>query len=394
MKVRARNKILISTVGQIALWFFKKKFNIEAEKLSLKPPYLALANHTNDYDGLFIAQSLKPPFHFVMSDHVASIPVIGQLAEFSVAPIPMNMSGKMELGTLRDIFSVLKQNASVCIFQEGNKSCAGENLYTEESITKLVKKANVPLVLFRTTGGYFSNPRWANQPVRKGKVSIKIAKILSVEELNTLSQKELYDIIVAETTVNAYEIQDTNPIKYKGKKLAEGFEHIFYMCPHCKSIASLISHNNTISCTTCHSKWIYTEECYLDGPYFKKLNDWDKWQKEEVQKIDFASFGRNEPIFEDSPWAISQKTARKKYEARGNFATKLFNNRIEFENLKTGVISELPLDRIRGMALVAKNDIQITTKQGITFQLSNKTNVSGLKYLNFIWTILETKMPY
>ena len=394
LKVRLRHKILISTVGKIVLYFFKKKFNIEAEKVPLKPPYLALANHTSDYEGLFIAQSLTPPFHFVMSDHVASLPIIGKLADFSVAPIPMNMSGKMELGTLRDIFSVLKQKASVCIFQEGNKSCAGENLYTEESIAKLVKKAKVPLVLFKTEGGYFSNPRWANQPVRKGKVSIKIAKILSVEEIADLSQKELYDTIVTATTVNAYELQDKNPIAYRGKKLAEGFEHIFYMCPHCNSLASLISHDNSITCTQCHSKWLYTEQCYLEGPYFHRLNDWDAWQKEQIQALDFASFDQNYCILEDLPWTIAQKSARNKYIAQGTFSTRLFNNRIEFENLKTGAIDSLSLDRIRGMALVAKNDIQITTKQGITFQLSNKTNVSGLKYINFIWAILGMKMAY
>ena len=309
MKVRIRNKILISTVGQIVLWVFKKKFNIEAEKLSLKPPYIALANHTSDYDGLFIAQSIKPPFHFVMSDHVASLPVIGKLADFSVAPIPMNMSGKIELGTLKDIFSVLKQNASVCVFQEGNKSCAGENVFTEESIAKLVKKANVPLVLFRTEGGYFSNPRWANQPVRKGKVSIKIAKILTVEEMDTLTNEELYKIIVNETKVNAYELQEKRPIAYKGKRLAEGFEHIFYMCPHCNSIATIISNNNTISCTNCHSKWNYTEYGYLEGEHFSRLNDWDKWQKEQLRSIDFNSYSTNDVLLKDSLWLIMEKTA-------------------------------------------------------------------------------------
>lgn len=394
MKVRKRHKVLISTVGKIPLLYFKNLFNVDAEKVELKPPYLVLANHTNDYDGLLVAQSLKPPFHFVMSDHVASIPVIGQLSDFSVAPIPMNMSGKIEIGTLRDIFSVLKQNASVCIFQEGNKSCAGKNLYTEESITKLVKKAKVPLVLLRVEGGYFSNPRWANQPVRKGKVSIKVAQILTVEEMSNLSQKELYDIIVKETTVDAYEMQNANPIKYEGKKLAEGFEHIFYMCPHCKEIATLTSNDNKITCKKCNTEWTYTEECYLEGPYFKQLDEWDAWQKEQVKAINFDSFDENTVILEDSPWSMSKKTARTKYVKQGMFSTKLYKNRLVFENIETKKITELPLERIRGMALVAKNDIQITTKHGITFQFTNATNVSGLKYINFIWAILKMEMSY
>ncbi len=394
MKMRLRHNIAIHTIGQLLVSMMDKKFNVCAEKTPLKAPFVALANHCSDYDVFFLAKSLKFPYYFVMSDHVASIPVAGKVVDFLVSPIPITKSSKMDIKAIRGITECIKQGGSVCIFPEGNKSCAGEMSYIQPSIVKLLKHLGVPLIIYNIEGAYLSNPRWALNKKRAGKVYVKVAKVLSVEEVNKMPFEDLYKLVVSQLNVNAYDIQDANPIAYKGERLAEGFEHMFYRCPKCMSVSTIQSLGSDIKCTKCQEQWEYTEEGYLVGSYFKRLNDWDSWQKKVLKEMDFESNGIDDILLEDRPWQIAQKLTSYKSIKLGVFTSKLFKNRLLLESIEGKENIEISLNTIRGMALEGKNGIQITTNQGITYRFGNKTCLSGIKYLHYIWALLKQNMLY
>ncbi len=394
MKVKVRHNLVIHTLGKILISSFGKKFNVTVEKTPIKGPFIALANHCSDYDVFFLAKTLKFPFYFVMSDHVASIPIAGKLVDFLLAPIPITKSSKVDIPAIRGINDFIKEGATVCIFPEGNKSCAGEMSYIQPSIVKLVKHMGVPIVIYNIVGAYFSNPRWALNKKRKGEVQVKVAKVISVEEINSMPLDSLYELIVKHQTVRAYTIQDEKSVEFKGEKLAEGFEHMFYMCPKCQAISSLQSNEDTISCTKCSETWVYTEKGYLKGNYFTRLNDWDAWQKKTLEETNFDTFGEEDVIIEDSIWNIAKKETSYKSCSLGIFTSKLYKDRLELVSLENKDTIIIPLERIRGMALEGKNGIQITTKKGETYRFGNKTGLSGIKYLHYIWALTKQDMLY
>ncbi len=394
MKVRLRHTIAIHTLGKILISMMGKKFNATAEETPIKPPFVALANHCSDYDVFFLGKTLKFPYYFVMSDHVASLPIAGQLVKFLVAPVPITKSSKVDIPAIRGINDYIKQGASVCIFPEGNKSCAGEMSYIQPSIVKLAKHLGVPIVIYNIIGAYLSNPRWALNKKRTGKVHVKVAKVLSVEEVNAMAFDDLYTLIVNTLNISAYEIQDANPVSYKGERLAEGFEHMFYLCPKCKSVSSLESIESTIICSTCQETWEYTEEGYLTGTFFNRLNDWDDWQKKTSKETDFDTLDDETIILEDKPWSIAKKITPYKSEKLGVFTSKLYKDRLVLEQEEKRDSIIIMLNKIRGMALEGKNGIQITTNHGDTYRFGNKTGLSGIKYLHHIWALTKQDMLY
>ncbi len=394
MKVKLRHNILAHTIVQGIIFAMGKKFNVTAEKTEIKGPYIGLANHCSDYDVFFLAKSLRFPFYFVMSDHVSSIPFVGKLIKFLLSPIPITKSSKVDIPAIKEIGDFIKEGATVCIFPEGNKSCAGEMSSISKSIVKLIKHMGVPVVIYNIIGAYFSNPRWALSKKRSGKVQVKIAKVISAEDVKNTPLEDLYNEVVKYQMVRAYEVQDIDPIRYKGKHLAEGFQHMFYLCPHCNEISSLEAKNSLVWCKKCNETWEYTETGYLKGKYFKRLNDWDQWQKETAQKINPDSLKVNEVILQDSSWKVSKKITSYKSATIGVFATKLYKDRLELESLEGKEPVCLYLERIRGMALEGKNGIQITTKNGQTYRFGNKTCLSGIKYLHYIWALLKQDILY
>jgi hypothetical protein len=94
-------------VRGITKGIFTKKFNFISEQVDIKPPFIVLCNHTIDYDALLIATAFKEPIHFVMSDHVSSIPVAGKLIKHLVAPIPITKS-TIDAATVKKMFNKFK----------------------------------------------------------------------------------------------------------------------------------------------------------------------------------------------------------------------------------------------------------------------------------------------
>ena len=306
MKVKRRHKV----VKKLLMPFFnasmRKQFALQLEKSDLKPPFLVLGNHTTDYDAFFIAGAFKCPIYFVMSDHVSSIPVAGKLVKFLLSPLPITKSS-IDAGVVREIISAVKQGASVGIFPEGNKSFAGDMSYIKPSIAKLAKKLNIPVVLFNIEGGYFSQPRWAKNKKRKGRLTARVGQVISPEEMKEMTNEQLYDRIVSGLRVNAYEVQEKNPVDYVGKGLAEGIETMLYACPECGAIGTIRSEGDVFWCSACKDACTYTSKGYVVGGHFDRLDKWDEWQKKHIASLNLAHTPNDVPLLHDTGWEVMEK---------------------------------------------------------------------------------------
>ena len=390
IKVKKRHSAWNKIVSPVISLFMKKKFNYSCEKCDLKPPFLVLGNHTTDYDAFFIAKSFKNHLYFVMSDHVSSIPVAGKLIRHLVSPIPITKS-TADVTTVRNILSVIKQGAAVAIFPEGNKSFSGGMSEMKPSISKLIKKLNVPVVIYNIEGGYFSSPRWTKNK-RKGKVRGFVKKILTVDEIEKLSEEEIFEIVKDNLRVNAYEVQEREHQKFVGKNLAQNIETLLYVCPNCKNISSLHGEGNVFKCNKCDFESTYDEYGYLHNKYFDRLDNFDKWQKNYIKSLDYTTYGENQIITSDGGFEVLQKVDNYKNKEVGTFTLTCFKNRFELTSEKQNLT--ILFDDIQGYALEGVNGMQLSLKDKTIYRFKNEYTISGLKYLNFYCAITGTEMRF
>lgn len=391
VKVRKRhgawNKIVSPIVTRLIL---KKKFNYTYEPCDIKPPYIVLGNHTTDYDAFFIAKSFKNPLYFVMSDHISSLKV-GKLIEHLVCPIPITKSTH-DAGTVRGIMDVIRQGASVALFPEGNKSFAGEMSGMKPTIGKLLKKLNVPVVIYNIEGGYFSSPRWSKQK-RKGRLHGFARKIIMPEELEKMTSEEIFDMVKEYGRVNAYEIQEKNPVEYIGENKAEGIESMLYVCPKCKQMSTLKGIGDEVICCKCDFKATYDNYGYLVTESDKlRLDELDKMQKEIIKNIDFSSFDEDKVITSDEGFDIKKKIDKYNNEDVGVFKLDLYKNRFEFVNQEATIV--VPFEDVNGYAIEGQCGIQLSLKDGTVYRFKNPNPVSGLKHVNIYCTITGTEMKF
>lgn len=393
-----RTDFWYKVVRGITKGIFTKKFNFISEQVDIKPPFIVLCNHTIDYDALLIATAFKEPIHFVMSDHVSSIPVAGKLIKHLVAPIPITKS-TLDAATVKKMFTVAKNGGALGLFPEGNKSFSGVMSAIKPSIAKLLKRLNIPVVLYTIEGGYFSSPRWTKNK-RKGYMYGKVKSIIDTDELANTTEEDLYEKVVKGLRVSAYEVQAARKIEYIGEDLAKNIESLLYMCPKCNGLATVYGEHNHVKCRNCDLLGEYDTYGYISGTPFARLDEWDAWQKEQLVKMDFNKFGDN-PIMQDNSFTIKKKLTNYKNQKMGTYHIALFKDRLVFtpqptkkEKKLNSQPFEITLDQIAGYGIEGVNGIQLWTKSNDVYRITNEYTVSGLKYVNCICAITGQKMKF
>lgn len=390
MKIRRRHKIVKSMVSPFIMPVLNRKFNLCIKKSELKPPFLVVANHASDFDAFFVSAAFGCPIYFVMSDHVSSIPVAGKLIEFFVRPLPITKSS-LDVGTVREIISVVNQGGAVGIFPEGNKSFAGDMSFIKPSIAKLAKKLNVPLVIFNIIGGYFSQPRWG-ETKRKGRICAHVAKVIEPQELEKMNVKQIYKAIKTGLSVNAYDEQEKDLVHFSGKKLANGIESMLYACPECGAIGTIRSQGDRFWCSACGDSNKYLDTGYVQGNHFERLDEWDKWQKQHIFDLKIESKPNDEVLLHDAGWRVEQKRTKYKNKKLGIFETFLFSDRLLIANKKQRF--EVGIDKVAGIAIEGACGLQLWLKTGEVFRLKNAAPVSALKYADFIWALQKKEFLF
>lgn len=260
--MKKRHIFFYHLLRPVVALFLKLKFGYRFEKAkNLPEQYMVLANHTTDWDPLFVAVAFKRQMYFVGSEHIARWKHAYKLIKFAFAPI-MRYKGASAMAAVMSILRHIKKGANVCFFPEGVRSWDGRPCPILPSTAKLVKKAGVGLVTYRISGGYFVSPMWSSS-LRKGKISGAVQSIYTAEQLEKMSEAEIYDIILADLGEDAYVRQASERNAYRSKKSAENIEHFLFVCPHCKENGTLVSKENTLSCTACGQQWDFDEYGYL-----------------------------------------------------------------------------------------------------------------------------------
>lgn len=290
-----RHKVVFAILRFICVPLFRIMYGYRRKKYKIKrnQGYFIISNHQALLDPLFVAMSFKTPVYFVATDNLFNQKYISFWIKWLVNPIPKR-KGTIDASCLKTCLKIAKENKTVGLFVEGNRAYADFQFYIDPSITKLIKKMNLPVILYNLKGGFGVDPRWGRKN-RRGKFTGEVKRELSIEEINNLSHEELYEIVC-----NELKVYDSNlNIEFKSKYRAEYLERQFFVCPKCNKMQTIYTKNGKIHCTNCDLDVEYTTNLLLksnDETFkFNKLVDWYNYQIEYLNNLDI----KDEIIFKD-----------------------------------------------------------------------------------------------
>ena len=383
MKVKRRHQFMVSFFrfgGKIYLGL-KYHFHCKKNKLEKGKPYLILSNHTSNADPALLQLAFNRSIHYIAHYELITSR-IGKFLNWAFGIIP-TMKGKPDLHTIREAMKVVKQNGVIGLYPSGDCTFSGIESPIDKSIVKFVRLLGVDTVLYRTHGLYGVDPRFGNK-IRRGKATGKIERILTKEEVEKLSDDELYDIIIKAIYVNHYE--DLEGEIFRSKKNAEYLERVLFMCPDCGSTSSMESHGNDLVCKKCGYKVSYKEDLHLELKNGKKelltTLDWINFEKEELKNIN-----REGIIFSDDVKKVKvEKISERKEKKYKGGHIELLNDKLVIKYDDKIVECDLMKDT---MIYHGKKRLVIYHDE-LVYNLVGYDRFSGIKYIYYQEMLKET----
>ncbi len=272
---------LLSKIALIGKEYKVEKINMEG----LKPPYIMLSNHMYFVDFELTATATLP--HRV--NNVVSID------GYYRRPWLMELIGAictrkftMDLHLIKSINRVLKRGDILSMYPEARYSPCGVTSYMPESLGKLIKMNKVPVVAVVHHGNYLHSPFWNFRKKRKAPLYTTVTRILTAEQVKSMSASEINEAVKQALTYDDYKYQKENGILITEPFRAEGMHKILYQCPHCLTESKMASSGTEIYCAECGKRWNLNEDGTLSAlsgeTEFSHVPDWFNWEREQVRQ--------------------------------------------------------------------------------------------------------------
>ncbi len=385
--IKFRHRVVRNIAYIILLPYSKIKYGITIDKFKEQRgrQYLIIMNHQTAFDQFFVGSSFKGPIYYLASEDLFSNGFISKLIRYLVAPIPIKKQ-TTDVRAVMNCIRVAKEGGTIALSPEGNRTYSGKTEYIKPAIIGLVRKLNLPLAIYRIEGGYGVHPRWSDV-VRKGKMHSYVSKVIEPEEIRTLSDEELYSLIVNELYVNEAQLSGN----FHHRKSAEYLERAIYVCPFC-GLSTFESHYDIIECKKCGRRIKYLPTKELSGMDFyfpfRFVNDWYTYQCDFVNRMDITEFF-NKPIFDAEQVRLSDVLVYKKKNLIDSNATiTLYGNRIVITY--NGNEHIYNFDDLSAVTVLGKNKLNIYLKDKI-YQLKGDKRFNALKYVNIYHHYKNTK---
>ena len=274
----------------------KKKTITKIGMDDLKGPYMLLSNHMAFVDFEMVALATHPR----RVNNVVNIDGFYKrawLLEWIGAICTRKFTSDYHL--VKSIRKVLSRGDILCMYPEARYSPCGITSYLPDSLGMLIKRNRVPVVVAIHHGNYLHQPFWNFRKKRKVPLHTTFTKILTPEEIDTLSVAEINERLAQAFVYDDYRYQKENGILITEPYRAEGMHKILYQCPHCLTESKMASEGADIFCTECNKRWHLNEDSTLTATEgeteFSHVPDWFLWEREMVK----GQIERGEYHFED-----------------------------------------------------------------------------------------------
>ena len=352
MEHHRRHAVIWKLLRPLVILVVRLLFHFRGERAAFPGPSLVLSNHNTDWDPLMVGCSFPQQMYFVGSEHILRAGLAGRFIRAALDPIPRQKSGSAA-DTVMAILRRLKKGYNVCLFPEGNRSWDGAVQPFPPATGKLARTAAAAgawLVTYRLEGAYFANPRWAGTSLRRGAVTGRVVRVYSPEELRAMSPAAINDAIRADIGEDAYAVQRQKQIPFRGKRLAEHLETLFFLCPRCGGVHTLQSRNDALRCASCGLTVRYLPTGFLSGDApWDNIRDWNLWQEGEIRRL--CGETGDGPVFTDADMELLRIHPARAAEPLGSGGMALYRDRLELPGVT------LPLSALTGVALRGPQDI-------------------------------------
>lgn len=274
---------VISIPGLLSCGFSYKKIGME--NLKKDEPCLILMNHSCFLD-LQIAETImypRPMNVICTSDGFVGKNLLMRL----IGCIPTNKF-VTDFGLIRKMqYAINKLKSSILMFPEASYSFDGTATSLPESLFKCIKLLNIPVIMIRTYGAFSRNPLYNNLQIRKNvKVSADVKYLLSKEDVENKSLKEIETIIKDEFSFDNFKWQQENNIKISDSFRADSLNRVLFKCPSCKVEGKTVGKGINLTCNNCGKKYELTEYGFMKAENgdteFSHIPDWFNWQRKEI----------------------------------------------------------------------------------------------------------------
>ncbi len=279
--------IVIFFIRPIIIFLMKREIKVYHEGDIIKKdrePFILISNHFNTWDAFVVMNSVKKNVRFVATE-VAFLDFAKKIGMMHLARAIKKRVGKMDYSATKRIFNALKQGYAVGLFPEGDNTFYGETLDIYQSTGKLLKRANVDVILIKQQGGYVSQPRWADYFSKRGVIYTKTNLLLPKEKLQTLSEEEINKIVEKALYNNDYDFQREKMIDFDRKNRAEGIERLVYRCNKCGGILTVYGEKHDMMCSTCGKIGTINKYEFIEGNPHDNLVDYTHEMYEHIEEV-------------------------------------------------------------------------------------------------------------
>jgi 1-acyl-sn-glycerol-3-phosphate acyltransferase len=163
------------------------------ENLPMTGPLVIASNHLNDADPGILCTRIRRPIAFMAKIELFRVPVLAQfLRGFGAFPVKR---GEADLSALRNANLALEKGLAVCIFPEGTREGAGEQLAEGWPGAALIAlRAGVPVLPVAIHGsGKLGIPKMFLRVHRREQVTLAIGKPFTLPKPERLNASAAQD---------------------------------------------------------------------------------------------------------------------------------------------------------------------------------------------------------
>ena len=264
-----------------------QKYRIEKINMEgLTPPYILLSNHMYFVD--FELNSIATWPHSVNN--------IATIDGYYRRPILMEWLGCLckrkfttDMTLLRSVKKVLREYGDIlCMYPEARYSPVGTTAILPDSLGKLVKAKEVPVVVLLHHGNYLHTPFWNYRKPRKVPLYSTMTQVLTAQEVREKSAQEIGEIIRKAMEYDEYRWQEEQGLHITEPFRAEGLHKVLYQCPRCLTESRMESKGTILRCAACGREWemdklgrLRTNEGETE---FSHISDWFEWERSQVRQ--------------------------------------------------------------------------------------------------------------
>lgn len=279
-----RTLLKIVSGGELKAVHFKCN-KIGMEKLGDKEPALFLMNHSAFIDLKIASTILYPrPFNIVCTEdgfigkkwlmrHLGCIPTKKFVTDFHL---------------FSDMKYAINKGSSILLYPEASYSFDGTATDIPNSLGKLLKLLDVPVVMIKTFGAFQRDPLYNNLQLRDVDVSCEMKYLLSRDDIIQMEIDELNNILKKEFTFDNFKWQVENNIIVNEPFRADYLNRVLYKCPICKKEGFLRGKGIYLECQSCSTKWELKENgelhCLNHEETFTHIPAWYKWERDCVKE--------------------------------------------------------------------------------------------------------------